>query len=189
MIVGGIVAGATDWSDPCIAGLRGGAEDAACSGTKALARALARLDSIVGWTAENLVAAMLDSDAEGQSSFAGYVTEWMAAQDPFDPAPVRAATSDEEVALDFLLRSQGRAPRLLAEGLVQAGREAAAPRAAALAALTLGRHLLPRSMRPAAMDDVLSDQELRAAGQAVLPRRGTRPKKQISASIWVSRRS
>jgi hypothetical protein len=169
ILVGTKAADVDDWDDPCIEALRSYASDMDCGHERVLAKALARIDAIRGWAADDLLASLASLRDGAGHALADFAQAWVASQDPFgDGAPVEPS-SDSHVALELLLGAQGLSPRQLSDELVKQAKLRGAPRAGALAALILGRHLLPRDLRPHVRDLTLADEEIAATARVLRP--------------------
>ena len=162
LMVGSAVSGIDGWGDPCVEQLRSKDRAEACEAVRALAVALARINPVAGWGADELGRSLREVPDHAGDGLAAFARAWAASQDPFSDEVARPASSDAEVALDLVLGLVGLAPREYSERLVANARELGAPRAAALAGLLLGRHLLPRSLRPMLADTVFARQEIAA---------------------------
>jgi hypothetical protein len=167
LMLGDIIADGRPWARGLVAAYREQWPVDATKGDLAkrlggIAIALAKLDPLIGWSAEGLVDALRKTDsarfAEGQ----------LASLDPFeDVRPPRVADEIDE-AVRFLLERQGTVPSDLVAELVDS--RALSPLASAVIGLAISRGMIPLSRRDFDADQDAAEAEISAASNAIRKR-------------------
>lgn len=173
LLLGDRLAGGRYWERGLIEGLRtAGSPDDPAAPTAALrvrrcANAFAKLDAVVGWSNDDVVAAL---DAISLPELGLFARAHIAASDPFEDAPGTLPVDAVDGAIAFLLDHQGISGPDLAEVAVRETSGDGVPLTAALVGLAIGRSLIPIRLRDVEEDQSLAAHELDAVDVQVRTR-------------------
>lgn len=181
-ILGGAVARGRRWSQVVIRSMRHRPRDEkrispARLRVRRCASAIATLDFVKGWTADDLVDAL--GVEGGDAKLADFASAYRSSLDPFaETAAVEPFDAPTE-AIAFLIDHQGLTASEVVEALTQRADaendETVPPLAAALVGIAIGRSQLPLALRPPRSDVQYVGAEIRAARDAISLREADLP--------------